>query len=207
MGGHALDKGLHLVDDIFNRGVETHLGSCRALGGRLLDGVLHELIDAGVLQGGNFYHGAAQLVGKLGHIDFVAVLLHQIGHIERHHYGQAQVYDLRGEVQVALEVCGVNQIDYRIGTILDQVVAAHDLLGRIRRKRIDTRQVRDGHALVAYIFTLFFLNGHTGPVAHVLRCTGEAVEQRCLAAVRIAGKRYAKSHPVYPFFHAVPDCL
>ena len=192
----------------FHLGGEAQVRRGRRALLRRVDGGFQQLVHAAALERRRLHHGAAQPGRQLGHIDLVAVLLHQVHHVQRHHHRQAQVEDLRRKVEVALEVCGVHEVDDRVGTagalparscrIAQQVVARHDLLGRVRRERVDARQVRDGDVQSVRVGALLLLDGNARPVAHVLRGPGQVVEHRRLAAVRIAGKRYANSH-VLPF--------
>ena len=189
--GDLLDGALHFGD-------EAQIGrGSRLLLGRI-DGRLDKFVHALALERGRLDHRAAQALRELRHIDLVAVFAHEIHHVERHDHRKAQVEDLRRQIKVALEVRGVHEVDHDVGTALQKVVTRHDLLGRVRRKRVDARQVRDGHVLVARVGAFLLLHGHARPVAHVLRGAGQVVEHRRLAAVRVAGKRYANSH-VLPF--------
>ncbi len=193
---------------LFHLGGEAQVGRGRVALPRRVYGGFQQLVHAAALERRRLHHGAAQPGRQLGHVDLVAVLLHQVHHVKRHHHRQAQVENLRREVEVALEVRGVHEVDDRVGAagalparscrVAQQVVARHDLLGRVRRERVDARQVRDGDVQSVRVGALLLLDGDARPVAHVLRGPGQVVEHRRLAAVRIAGKRYANSH-VLPF--------
>ena len=62
--------------------------------------------------------------------------------------GMPQLDQLRGQVQVALDVRSVHDVEDRVRPLLDQVAARHDLLERIGRQGIDARQVLDDDVLV-----------------------------------------------------------
>ena len=98
------------------------------------------------------------------------------------------------EVQIALKIGRVNQIDNSVGAAIKQVIARNDFFGRIRRERINARKVGDDDLFVLGVLTLFFLDGNTRPVANILVGACQVVEHRRLAAVRVAGKRNANSH-------------
>ena len=115
---------------------------------RLLD-LLKELGDALILKGRDHHDRAAELLGKLVRIDLVAVLLDQIGHIEGNDHGQAGLDNLKRQVQVALEVGGVDHLDDNIGLAAHEVIARALLLGAVGGKRVDAGEVRDGNVLVA----------------------------------------------------------
>ena len=105
-------------------------GGLAGLGG--VDGGLHELVGVGLAQGGDLNHGAAELLGEGVGIDLVAALLEEVEHIEAEHDGQAALEDLGGEVEVALEVGRVDEVNHGLRAVLDQVVARDNLLGRVR---------------------------------------------------------------------------
>ena len=191
---HALDLDEGLLDG----GVELHLRRRGLLGPSGIDGSLDDVLHAAALQRRGGDDGAAQLAGQAVDVDLVAVLLHQVHHVQRDYDRDAQVQDLAGQIQVALKISGVDQVDDGIGTALEQIIARHDFLGRIRGQRVDARQVRDGHVLVARVLALLLLDGDARPVANVLVGTRQVVEHRRLAAVRVAGKGNADSHDL-PF--------
>ena len=117
------------------------------------------------------------------------MFLNQISHVERHHHGQACLDDLQREIEVALQIGGVEHLDHDVGLAAHEVVAAHALLGAVGRQRVDSGQVRDEHALVARQGRLLLLDRDAGPVAHIAVGTGDQVEQRSLAAIGVTGKR------------------
>ena len=202
--GHLVaQNAFDLRERFLDGGVELHLRGGNLVALRSVDGGLHDVFHAATLQGRRGDDGAAELFGQAGDVDLVAVFLHQVHHVQRDDNRHAQVHDLAGQVQVALKVRCVDQVDDGIGAALKQVVARHDFLGRIRRQRVDARQVRDGHVLVARVLALFLLDGNARPVANVLVGAGQVVEHRRLAAVRVAGKRNADSH-VQPFVYVRP---
>ena len=200
-GGHARAEEVgDLLDGALHFGDEAQIGrGSRLLLGRI-DGRLDKFVHALALERGRLDHRAAQALRELRHVDLVAVFAHEIHHVERHDHRKAQVEDLRRQVKVALEVRGVHEVDHDVGTALQKVVTRHDLLGRVRRERVDARQVRDDHVLVARVLALLLFHGHARPVAHVLVGTGQVVEHRGLAAVRVAGKRQTDRHIVAPFY-------
>ena len=140
-------------------------GGLAGLGG--LDGGLHERVGVGLAQGGDLNHGAAELLGEGVGIDLVAALLEEVEHVEAEDDRQAALEDLRGEVEVTLEVRRVDEVDDGLRAVLNQVVARDDLLGRVRRKRINAGKVGEGDGLVATPRGLLLLDRDAGPVADV----------------------------------------
>ncbi len=183
-----------LAEGVFHLIGKAELGRRGArLCGSLLGGI-QELVYAASLEGRNLDDGAAEVPAELGDVDGVPVLLDEVHHVEGDCHRHAQVDDLGGEVEVALEVGGVHDVDDDVGMPAHQVVAGDDLFGRIGRQGIDARQVGDANVFSALAGALLLLNGHTGPVANVLAGSGEIVEQCRLAAVRVAGKSNVECH-------------
>ena len=94
-----------------------------ALGSSGLLDLLEQLLDALVLKSGDHHDRAAELLGQLVRVDLVAVLLDQVGHVEGDDHGQAGLDNLKRQVQVALEVGGIDNLDDDIGLAAHEVVA------------------------------------------------------------------------------------
>ena len=149
VGGNARRKVvLDVVQNVLDGGVELVLRHL-ALGSSGLLDLLEQLLDALVLKGRDHHSRAAELLGKLVRVDLVAVLLDQIGHVEGDDHGQAGLDDLKRQVQVALEVGGIDNLDDNIGLAAHEVIARALLLGAVGGKRVDAGEVRDGNVLVA----------------------------------------------------------
>ena len=159
---------------------------------------LHKLIHAAALErrGGN--DRATEFAGKLVDVDLVAVLLDEVHHVEGDDHRQAQFENLRGQIQVALQVGRVDQVDDDVRVAIEKIVASDDFLRRIRRERIDAGEVGNRDILVLGVLAFLLFNSNARPVANVLVGAGQVVEHGRLAAVRVAGKRNANSHDL-PF--------
>ena len=139
---------LDVVQNVLDGGVELVLRHL-ALGSSGLLNLLEQLLDALVLKGRDHHDRAAELLGELVRVDLVAVLLDQVGHVEGDDYGQAGLDNLKRQVQVALEVGGIDNLDDHIGLAAHEVVARALLLGAVGGKRVDAGEVRNGNVLVA----------------------------------------------------------
>ena len=139
---------LDVVQNVLDGGVELMLRHLALGSSRLLD-LLKELGDALILKGRDHHDRAAELLGKLVRVDLVAVLLDQICHVEGNDHGQAGLDNLKRQVQVTLEVGGIDNLDDHIGLAAHEVVARALLLGAVGGKRVDAGEVRDGNVLVA----------------------------------------------------------
>ena len=155
---------------------------------RQLDGLLRRLESALVLQGGDSDDLAAERLRNLCEIQFVAILLHDVHHVDGHDHREPQLGELRRKVQVALDVRSVDDVQYHIRILLDEELPRHLLLKRIRRERIDAGKVLYDDVLRTLEHTLLLFHRDARPVSDVLVRTGQRVEKRRLAAVRVARK-------------------
>ena len=144
--------------------------------------------NAVALQSGDLIYLAAELTGQLLDVDDVAVFADDIHHVDSDDHGDAELGQLSGQIKVALKVCAVDDIEYRIGALAEQVVARNDLLKGVRGERVDAGKINDRYAVKPLEPAFLLLNGYAGPVADELVRAGQRVEQRGLAAVRVAGK-------------------
>ena len=159
-------------------------------------GVVDELIDALIFGGGNGDYRNAQNLLQLIDTDGAAVGPDLIHHVQRQHHRYPQLEQLKRQVQIALNVGGVHNVDHAVRLLIEDKIAGDDLLLRIRTQGVDARQVDDGAALLVAHLAHLLVDGHARKVAHVLVGTGEGVEQRRLAAVLVADKR--KDHADTP---------
>ena len=149
VGGNARRQIVFdVVKNVLDGGIELVLRHL-ALGSSGLLDLLEELLDTLVLKGRDHHDRAAELLGELVGVDLVAVLLDQVGHVEGDDHGQAGLDNLKRQVQVALEVGGVDNLDDDIGLAAHEVIARALLLGAVGGKRVDAGEVRDGNVLVA----------------------------------------------------------
>ena len=187
--GHVMYSGLLDVGDgvLHGAGEGVHgdgLGVAGSLHSSLCGG--H---DAVTLQGGDLHHLAAQLAAELSHVDLVAVLADHVHHIDGDDNGDTQLGQLSGQVEVALQVGTVNDVQDGIGALIDQIVTGNHFLQRVGGQGVDAGQVHDDHILVLLQTALFLLHGDAGPVTNELVGAGQRIEQRGLTAVGVARQR------------------
>ena len=149
---------------------------------------LDELPGALALDGCGLNDRHAELLRQLLYVDHVAALLDDIHHVQRDNDRNAHLEQLGGQVQVALDVGGVHQVHDGLRLLVYEIITRNDLLQRVRREGVDTRQVGDQDFLVALELAFLLFHGNTRPVADILGRTGQIVKHRGLAAVRVAGK-------------------
>ena len=83
---------------------------------------------------------------------------------------------------------GVDNIKDGFRSLLNEVVTCNNFFQRVRRKGVDTRQVRDHNVVVLLQLAFLLLDRNARPVADELVGAGQRVEQRGFAAVRVACK-------------------
>ena len=84
--------------------------------------------NAVALERGYLMDLTAQLPRKLLDVYLVAVFAHHVHHVYRNDDGDAKLGELSRQVEIALKICAVHDIQDRVGTLVYQVVTRHDLL-------------------------------------------------------------------------------
>ena len=149
---------------------------------RDVHGVLHELADAFVLCRRDGNHGHAKLALEQVNVDGAAIGRDLVHHVEGDDHRSIELHKLEREVEVALDIGGVDDVDHRVGLRLENKLAAYDFLSRIRRERVDAGQVGDRRLGVVADLAIFTINRHAREIAHMLAGARKAVEERCLIA-------------------------
>ena len=128
--------------------------------------------------------------GRLHLIDTngTSIASHLVHHIDGKHHGLVEFQELHREIEVAFDVGGIDDVEDGRGVLVEDESTRDDLLCRIGRKGIDAGEVGNLGIGIATDDARLPVDGNAGEVAHVLVGTGELVEERCLAAVLIAGK-------------------
>ena len=127
------------------------------------------------------------MTGEMLHFDTNAAPLGHIDHAERHHHRHAHFEQLRGQIEIPLQIGSIQDVDHHLGAILQDVLPGHGFIDRKGRKRVDTRQVCHVYARTRMAVVAFDpLDRHPRPVAHMLTGAGKGIEERRLAAVGIA---------------------
>ena len=158
-------------------------------GGGVLGGVnggLGSFLDAVTLQSGDFHDFASQRLGQSINFDGVASLADYVHHVDGHDHGDAQFGQLGGQIQVALQVGAVDDVQDGVGAFTDQIIPGDHFLQRVGGQGVDAGQVGDGDIAVLFQLAFLFLHRDAGPVADVLTGTGQGIEQGGFAAVRVA---------------------
>ena len=93
---------------------------------------LRRFLDAVAFKCRNLHYFAAHMARKFADVYFIAVLFYDVHHVYGHYDGDAQFSELRGEVEVALEVGAVDNVEDRVRTLFDQVVSGYDFFEGVR---------------------------------------------------------------------------
>ena len=146
--------------------------------------------DARLAGGDETHDGASEFGRELLEIDFELVLLGDVEHVDDHHHRHLHFNQLGREVEVALEVRAVDDVDHRFGFAREDVVASDALVfarGGGGRDRIDAWKVDELDRL-SFVRkeARLLVDGDAGPVADALARARQGVEERGFAAVRIA---------------------
>ena len=192
--GVILDEVQNAVDAAVHRAAVVILAAeIHASGAFLIlchmDGVVHQLVHALVLGGGDGDDRDAQHRLHLVDAHRAAVAAHLVHHVQRQHHGDVQLHQLHRQVKVALDVGGIHDIDDAGGLFADDELPGNDLLAGIGGHGVDARQVGDLGLRVSLDGTALAVHRHAREVAHVLVGTGELVEQGGLTAVLVARQR------------------
>ena len=118
-----------------------------------------------------------------------AVAAHLIHHVEREHHRDAELHELHREIEIALEIRRVDDVDDAVGMRMQQEITRDDLLIRVRRERVDARQIRHARLGMQAHLPILAVDRHAGEIPHMLVRACELIEERRLAAVLIADER------------------
>ena len=151
--------------------------------------MVDQFADALVFGRRDGHHRDAQQLLQLVHHDGAAVGAHLVHHVQRQHHGNLQFHQLHGQVEVALDVGGIHNVDDAVRVAFQQKIPRHDLLVGVGGQGIDARQVGNGGLGMASDDAVLAVHRHAGEIAHMLVGAGQLVEQGGLAAVLVAGQR------------------
>ena len=134
----------------------------------------------------------AQLLPQPSEVDFESAMLGHVDHVQHDDGRQAQLQHLADQVEIALQVAGVDDRHHQIDRphVLaagQQHVDGDHLVGRARRQAVGAGQI-DNVETVAGMFQMadFFLDRHARIVAGALADAGQGIEESRLARVRVA---------------------
>ena len=148
--------------------------------------VANQLIHALILRSGDRHHRHAQHALHGVDVHGAAVSGQLVHHVQRHDHRHVHLQQLHRQIQIALDVGRVHDIDDRLRLCLQHEFARDQLLAGIGRHGIDPRQIGDGGVLLTADGAVLAIDGHAREIAHMLVGAGQLVEQCRLAAVLVA---------------------
>ena len=136
-------------------------------------------------------------------VDLDPAALGQVDHVERYYAWQPEPLDGQHQAQVAPQVGGIDDADHQIRALLAggpavQHLACDALVRRSRVQAVGSGQVEHTKRLAVgrAQLTLLAFDRDAGVVGHFLAASSEQVEQRGLAAVRVADQGDQRSAAV-----------
>ncbi len=131
----------------------------------------------------------------LGRYVYVATL-GDVHHVQRDNQRAAQLYELADQVQIALQIAGIDDNDDDVRAFHIRPNSAEDFhrdlfIGGAADEAVGAGQIDDvAPAAIGQLAAAdFFFDGYAGIVGDFLAQAGEGVEDGCLAAVGITGQR------------------
>ena len=192
--GMVLDKVGDAVNAAMQRAAVWTIGRAevQATGAlaepRHVQSMFHQLADTLVAGSANGDNGHAQQALEQVDVHGAAVGRHLVHHVERDNHRAIELHKLQRQVQVTLDVGGVDDIDDGVGVLIQDKLAAYDLLARVRRQRVNAGQVGNACLGVVADGAIFAVDRHARKVTDMLVGARQLVEQRGLAAVLVAGE-------------------
>lgn len=117
--------------------------------------------------------------------DRTAVGPYLIHHIQRQDHGNSQLHELHGQVQIALNIRGVDNIDDPGRPGFHQEIPGYNFLTGIGRQRINPRQIGNRSFRIMANGPVLSIDGDTGKIPDMLLGTGQLIKQGRLAAILV----------------------
>ena len=149
-------------------------------------GVVHHLVNALVLHSADRDDGYAEHPLHAVDADGSAVALQLVHHIECQHHRYTQFHQLHSEVEVALDVCGIHNVDDAARLVFEDETAADDFFAGVGTEAVDAGEVGDGGFGMALDDAILAVDGHAREVADMLVAARQLIKQCGLSAVLIA---------------------
>ena len=151
--------------------------------------VVNQLVDPFVQGRGNRHHRDPEHFFHPVDVHRTAVAPHFVHHVQRQHHRHVQLHELKSQVQIALQIRCVGDVDDALRLLLQNIFPGDHFLLCVGRKGVNPRQVRHLSAGLSADDAGALVDRHPREIPDVLVCAGELVEQRRLAAVLIACQR------------------
>ena len=133
-----------------------------------VNGMAYQFVNALVLCRGNRHNRYSEHFLHFVDIHGSAVSADFVHHIKGKHNGYFQLHELKRQIKIALNICGVNNIYDTSRLLFKNKAARNQLFARIRRKGIYSRQIRHLCVGIAADCSVFTVNGDPGKITDVL---------------------------------------
>ncbi len=155
------------------------------------------------------HDGHAELRRERVRVDFEATTRRDVGHVQGDDARKAQALHRQHEPEAPPQIRGVHHAHDEVGALLAgraaiQHIGCDALVGRARIQAVGAGQVEHAQQLACGRGEPPFLalDGDTRVVRDLLAAPGEKIEERGLAAVRIADERRERAAAIH-----MDDCL
>ena len=119
----------------------------------------------------------------------VAALTQFVEHVEGDNHRHIHVDELGGQIEIALEIAGINHVDDDVWMFLDDVFTHIEFFGCIGRERIGAWQIDKVEVIALEVEVSHLgIDRHAGVVAHPFMGSAGDVEQRGFSTIGIAHK-------------------
>ena len=147
--GVVVEQLAHAVVNVVGEAVVQVVGLKGTAQVHLPVGRLEQLVQSLASLGGDGDHGDAQLPGEALHIDGVPPGLHLVHKVQGKHQGALQLQQLNGEIEVALQIGGVHNVQNGVRSLANDEVPGHDLFHGVGGQGVDPRQIHHRQLPVA----------------------------------------------------------
>ena len=150
-----------------------------------VDRVADQLVHALVFGGGDRNHGDSQHRLHLVDLERTAVAGDLIHHVQGDDHRRFHLQQLHGEVEIALDVGGIDDVDNGFGLLVQDKIPGDQFFTGIGRHGIDSRKIGNPGVGLAADYAVLAVYRDAGEVPDVLVGAGQLVEQGRFAAVLV----------------------
>ena len=161
-----------------------------------VDGVLYQFIHPLILRCRDRDYRNAQHGLNAVYINRSAVSCDLIHHIKCNDHGDIHLQQLHGQVQIALNVGGIHNVDYGLWLVIQHKVSGYDLLAGVRRHGINARKIRNQSVGISPDGAVLAVHCNARKISHVLIGSRQLVKQCGFSAVLISHQCICKCFPL-----------
>ena len=151
-----------------------------------MDGMPHNLVHALVFHGADGNDRNAENPFHSVDTNGSTITLHLVHHIESQHHRYVELHQLHGQIEVAFDVRGINDIDDPARITFQDEATTDDLFARVRTEAVNARKIGHDGIRMAFDNAVFSVDCHTRKVADMLLATRQLIEKSRLSTVLIA---------------------